>query len=962
MYRQSRKILIPVLALLFALGLNAKRVLTHDDLDGWKAVKNQAVSRDGVWSAYSTAPQAGDVTLVLYNVVKGNKIEVARGASPAFSADSRWAIALIKPLYAETRSAKIEKKKGYEMPQDSLAIIDLTTGRIERIANVTGYQLGENDGHWLAYQSCDTLHIKKGDLKKDDLGRPLVLRDLKSPATRIVKWVKEYTMSKDGRRVAFSLSTPEKDSIYTSGIGYVNLPDTSLLLIDRDRKHYGAPVFDTSGDQLAYTASDDTTATGKCGTRETVLYYASLNTEPGIIPQPIALTPTFSDRQPVNLMPARPTGDDRLDSVLRAERLQAIRESMGREYRFNQYTKPEFSHNGRRLIAGVGPVIAPDDTTIVKFERARLDIWRWDSPTTPPQEKAQSKKTREHTMPVVFEIDNDFKYRLITKVELATVTAPDRWDGDWALVSDPSQHYISRQWDYQAPEELKVVNVVTGESRHVGEAPEGNYELSPSGKFVIYFVGKQYFCYEIATGKTVEISSSIPYPLWDVDNDRPGAKEPYGYAAWMADDAAVLLYDKYDIWSVDPRGIRTPVCLTGGTGRKDNRQYRYRRTDKEERNVCAGQTMLLNVHDFTDKRNGFATIKAGDKATTPQLRLLDTYTYTGVLKAKNADTFTWLRGNFETIPELWYARSYDFAKGRQITDINAQKEDISWGTAELVHWEAYDGTLLEGVLYKPEGFDAAGSYPLLSVFYERNAEQLYRHYTMEPSWSWINYPFYVSRGYMVFVPDIVYHPGRPGEDAYNCVCSGIESLCERYPAIDRSRIGIDGQSWGGYQTAYLITRTDMFACAGSGAPVANMTSAFGGIRWGSGDSRQAQYEMGQSRIGRNLWEAPQLYIANSPVFYADRVKTPLLIMHNDNDGAVPWYQGIELFMALRRLQKPVWMLQYNDEQHNLKERRNCKDITIRLQQFFDHYLKGTPMPRWMREGVPYNMKTQDLGY
>ena len=171
---------------------------------------------------------------------------------------------------------------------------------------------------------------------------------------------------------------------------------------------------------------------------------------------------------------------------------------------------------------------------------------------------------------------------------------------------------------------------------------------------------------------------------------------------------------------------------------------------------------------------------------------------------------------------------------------------------------------------------------------------------MEPSWSWVNYPFYVSRGYIVFVPDIHYTAGVPGECAWNYVCSGAEELCKRYDWIDKDRIGIDGQSWGGYQTAYLVTRTNMFACAGSGAPVANMTSAFGGIRWGSGSSRQAQYEMGQSRIGRNLWDAPELYIANSPVFHADRVNTPLLIMHNDQDGAVPWYQGIEMFMALRR--------------------------------------------------------------
>ena len=174
-------------------------------------------------------------------------------------------------------------------------------------------------------------------------------------------------------------------------------------------------------------------------------------------------------------------------------------------------------------------------------------------------------------------------------------------------------------------------------------------------------------------------------------------------------------------------------------------------------------------------------------------------------------------------------------------------------------------------------------------------------------------------------------------------------------------MAIQGQSWGGYQTAYLVTRTNMFKAAGAGAPVSNMFSAYGGIRWESGMSRQYQYEQTQSRIGATMWEAPELYKENSPVFFADKVKTPLLIMHNDNDGAVPWYQGIEYFMALRRLHKPVWLLQYNKEAHNLKERRNSNDLSVRLQQFFDHYLKGTPIPVWMKTGVPAINKGKTYG-
>jgi dipeptidyl aminopeptidase/acylaminoacyl peptidase len=156
----------------------------------------------------------------------------------------------------------------------------------------------------------------------------------------------------------------------------------------------------------------------------------------------------------------------------------------------------------------------------------------------------------------------------------------------------------------------------------------------------------------------------------------------------------------------------------------------------------------------------------------------------------------------------------------------------------------------------------------------------------------------------------------------------------------------------------------MFKAAGAGAPVANMTSAYGGIRFQTGLVRQMQYEHQQSRIGKTLWDEGglDLYIENSPLFFVDKIQTPLLIMHNDADGAVPWHQGIELFTAMRRLSKPAWFLQYNNEAHNLTERRNTKDLSIRMQQFFDHYLKGEKMPEWMKNGIPATRKGIDWGF
>lgn len=250
---------------------------------------------------------------------------------------------------------------------------------------------------------------------------------------------------------------------------------------------------------------------------------------------------------------------------------------------------------------------------------------------------------------------------------------------------------------------------------------------------------------------------------------------------------------------------------------------------------------------------------------------------------------------------------------------------------------------------------------MMVYFYERNSNGLHNYRPPAPSASTINIPFFVSNDYIVFVPDIKYDIGLPGPSAYNCIIPGVQSIVAR-GFVDAENMAIQGQSWGGYQVAHLITRTNMFKAAGAGAPVVNMTSAYGGIRWGTGMSRMFQYEQTQSRIGGTLWEKPLYYQQNSPLFYMDRVNTPVLIMHNDEDGAVPWYQGIEMFMALKRLNKPAWLLQYNGEDHNLRQRKNRKDLSIRLSQFFDHYLKGAPAPLWMTEGLPAVEKGRTLKY
>ena len=303
---------------------------------------------------------------------------------------------------------------------------------------------------------------------------------------------------------------------------------------------------------------------------------------------------------------------------------------------------------------------------------------------------------------------------------------------------------------------------------------------------------------------------------------------------------------------------------------------------------------------------------------------------------------------------------YTVKETKQLSDINPQQNTYNWYTAELVSWKMFNGKPGKGILYKPENFDPSKKYPVIFYFYERDADSMYLYRAPQPMGSTINIPYYTSNGYIVFDPSIYYTKGEPGESAYNSVVSAAKYL-SKFKWVDSTKLALQGHSWGGYQIAYLVTRTNMFVAAEAGAPVANMTSAYSGIRWSTGVSREFQYERGQSRIGYSLWERPDLYIKNSPLFRADKVQTPLLMMHNDADGAVPWYQGIEYFSALKRLGKKAWLIEYNGEDHNLVERKNRKDWAIRMSQFFDHYLKGAPAPKWMTQGVPATEKGKEWG-
>jgi dipeptidyl aminopeptidase/acylaminoacyl peptidase len=420
----------------------------------------------------------------------------------------------------------------------------------------------------------------------------------------------------------------------------------------------------------------------------------------------------------------------------------------------------------------------------------------------------------------------------------------------------------------------------------------------------------------------------------------------------------VLVYDRFDIWELDPTGVRPAVMLTDSLGRRENITFRIINldADDEERFVDTTRPLYLSAFDEDNKENGFYRARL-DTRRAPEKIIMAPVRFGNPTKAKNADVFMATKSTFVDFPNLYVGPNLA-SLNTKVSNANAFQSEYSWGTAELVEWLSDDGIPRQGILYKPDNFDPSKKYPMITYFYEDLSDGLHGYIAPNGGTS-VNITHYVSNGYLMFEPDIHYEMGHPGQSAMKSILPGVQMLIAK-GFVDPKRIGLQGHSWGGYQIAYMITQTSLFAAAEAGAPVSNMISAYGGVRWESGINRAGQYETGQSRIGKSVWEGLPLYIENSPLFGLDRVKTPLLILHNDQDGAVPWYQGIELYIGMRRLGKEAYLFNYNNELHGISGRANQKDWAMRMQQFFDTKLKGTPAPDWMVNGIPAKDKGKDV--
>lgn len=886
------------LFLLIANGVigQSKKTLDQTTYNSWKALTGESISPDGKWFGYEIKNKASYQVLLLGNKVKLDTI--FRGANLQFSSDSRFS------TYTTTSDSTGKNR--------AFILRNMLTGEVVDFKGPSFIMAS------FIKSSPSLLQvIRKGKVDSAVVAKPastkpgVVKSELAAKATKVTN-LNSLTLynpvSKDS--VVFEAVMKHK---YSDDYKY-------LMLLQKEKEMNKLSLYHIPSGQKKTVASGNVNYT---------LATFSENTDRlAYLSESIVAKDTL-----YKIYIVKTKDGQLLDSVTN------VTKGMPSGYSLSSNEQLSFSANGEKVYFKARPNVVKD--SVIK-KKALVDIWKWDNATIPPMDKRgigmRSSDFYQYFI-------SSRKAVQLSDTEIPYLQFPSGDDESISIAfSDLKyQHLVGIEAGklYDA----YVVDMKTGKSRLALERKYYIPKISYDKQFISWYEPADSSWYSMNT-KTLEkrnLTRSIDDVFYNDELDMPMHSTHYGDAGWDSERHWFLVHSKHDLWKIDASGKNAPVCLSQGIGRKQGIVFRYIKPKKTERYIDLNKAQYFTAFQSKTKKDGYYVLKPGGHF---EMLVLSDHTYGGLEVSENGSACIWRKGDFTEYPELHYS-DLNFKDVKKVSITNPQQKDYNWGTSELVEWESFNKDSLQGILVKPENFDPNKKYPMVVYFYEKRSDLLHRYNPPAAMKSVVNWSYMASNGYLVFIPDVVFRAADPGASSYDAIVSGVQSLTGRYSFIDKDRIGLNGHSWGGYQSAFLITKTNMFKAAVAGAIVSNMTSAYGGIRWETGQSRMFQYEHSQSRMGMTLWENPLAYVRNSPLFGAPNVKTPVLMMHNDQDGSVPWEQGIEFFNGLRRLNKPAWMLNYKGEGHLLQKKENQEDFTRKVMGFYDHYLKDKSKPDWM---------------
>lgn len=882
------------------------------------------LSENGHWLAYTSAPDYGDGEAVLIPLdgapASAKRHVIPRANHVSLTADGRWAM-FIQDVSLLTRE-QTEKKERKNLHKKAI-LLNTESGEQKVFDDVNSAEFtGDDRALVITYVADDETKLHR-----------IEIRQLATDKAESFARVRQLEVAKEGPRLVIAqapeaATDAEENEKAKNGeqddaarvIVYNSSNGGQLLLLDVMQK-VADMQFSENGERVAllYQPNEATAASDEAAPYFEVSLWR------------------YGQNEPTKIVPELKPG-----------------------LALTEHSTFTWSKDGQRLFFGLqeiaedtaGETATPDSIdALYDLDRLTADrglqVWHGQDARIKPHEKETYGDRRKETYIGVYHLaDSRYVSLANERVESLQLSGTDKNHSVAVLGYDRTPYLRSMSWDgfYH---DLYHIDLATGTQQLIAnKVNRGSAaELSPDGRYVAWFQNGQMWLYDAEEELRRAVATDVIVSWADEDHDTPDLPSGYGIAGWLDDSSSFLAYDKFDVWQINVAGQATNLTQAG---RQQERQYRVVKTDPDQAYIASNKPMLLRGFSQADKNMGLYRLTLAGQLND----LVETATHQHhfISKAKDADRYLLTRENFREFPDLWVADS-KFEQPEKVTELNPQIAEFKWGSSELIKWRSVRGDELEGVVIKPDNFDPEKRYPVLVYYYEKFAQRLHEFNPMKVNHR-PNFPLYVSNDYVVFLPDVHFNQGEPGRSATDSLVPGIQKLIDMGIA-DKDAIGLHGHSWSGYQTAHVITQTDAFAAAVAGAPVVNMTSAYNGIRWGTGLARQFQYEQGQSRIGESMAENLPLYIENSPVFFADRINTPLLMQFGDEDGAVPWEQGIEMYLEMRRLDKPVVMLQYEGEPHHLQKYPNKVDYTIKMKAFFDHYLKGAEAPTWWTKGQAY---------
>jgi dipeptidyl aminopeptidase/acylaminoacyl peptidase len=911
------------------------RPLALQDILAWKSVGSAELSPDGSWFMYKLSPLEGESEIVLRQVAGtkehrfpiGEAPRFGAGARTGFSADSKWAAFLSYPGAKEMKSLRKDKKR----VTTTAVLVDLAKGDKTEFEKVRSLAFsGDNPGFVALHRYAPESQEKEKDKWT---GSDLLLRELASAKEVNIGNVAEFAFDKGGTRLALLI---DAQGLAGNGVQLRDMATGAVSSLDNDKASYKSLAWTDKGEALAVLkGKEDKAYEDKLWS---VVAFAGFKDAKG--PRKVIYDPAGDKSFPegMTVSPDRaPDWTESFDAVL-----FGIREAKKKK----DADKPESGE--AKAGTEAAPAAPKKDEDIADEDVPDLVIWHGQDRRLQSQQQVQEQRDKTFSYLAEYRIAEKAFIRLAGDDLRYVIVAPKQ---RFAVGQDNRAYELDTNLIGLGYQDVSIIDMKTGKRTQALKRNQYFFGTLYDGSHFLYYDDGHFFTYDMATGKSVAITKDVPASFINEDDDHNVVKPPDYPVGSTKDGLNVLLSDGWDVWSVPVSGAGKAVNLTVN-GAKDKLRYRRLRLDPEEKAIDLGQPQYFSVYGEWTKKAGIARVEKGKPA--PAMLLWDDAGFGNLAKAKKAEVYAYARDTYKDYPDF-YAADAMLRNGQRLTEANPQQKDFLWSSGSLLlDYTSAKGDKLQGALFLPANYEKGKRYPTIVYYYEKMSQQLNRY--AQPSANGFNKSVYTSNGYAVLFPDITYKINDPGMSAVWCVLPAIDAAVAA-GVVDRSKVGLQGHSWGGYQTAFLVTQAD-FAAAVAGAPLTNMISMYSSIYFNSGSANQPIFESSQGRFKGGYWDNLEAYQRNSPVYYADRVKTPLIILHNDKDGAVDWNQGIEYYNTLRRLKKPVIMLQYVGENHGLQKPANQKDYTVRMKEFFDHYLMGKPAPAWYTEGVPY-LKLKD---